>query len=174
MMTKIKVSHVSPSLKACMFLFLIAVSCCAHAEYYVVYGAPVTVVECISCGPRVVSAPYRPYHRARVYHHHVRHYHRYRQVWVAPREPRSSYQIDVYYVWQPIPPSPCCGCARPVPMCKSCDQWSPCPVPQSGYDMNSYNEPWGETVVHDDDEGYGHDWDRATTDDVYPELNIDN
>lgn len=84
-------------------VFILMMPLKAFAGYYI-ETEPVPVVACNTCSG--VTYVYHPCHTC--YRHHYTHHRTYHHVYHR----RSSYRVDMYYVWHMPPPPPCysCGC----------------------------------------------------------------
>jgi hypothetical protein len=140
-----------------LFFFLIPV----RAEYYLVYSS-----DCCCNTERYVKKTYKKtcYKKSsvkKVKYKKPRHY--------VAHKPRSSYHISVYYVWNGFPnncPSPCEARYR---CCGGYQKSSGSIVQFSGAPA-----AWPRDDFSEGDNNWNYYQDRATADDVYPDMNIDN
>lgn len=136
------------------FLFLVSP---VKAEYYLVYSS-----DC--CCETIRDVPKKQYCSnckpvAKKKYHHKRY---------AYHKPKSSYHISVYYVWNGFPnpcPSPC-----EVRYCCGSYQRS------SGSIVKFSGAPaaWPQENFSEGTNDWNYYQDRATADDVYPDMNVDN
>lgn len=131
-------------IKACIFVLISMVSCNAYAEYYIVYPSP--AVECVYCDKTsYIKTHHTQHHYKHRYNHHYRH-------------ATHSHSSATIYVWHNTPPA--------------CDAYTTCNT--SSQNVRAYYaEPADHTEAYIT-EYEDHDFDRATADDVEPDMNIDN
>lgn len=136
-------------IKACIFVLISIVSCNAYAEYYVVFSSPSPPTEYVSCNKTSYVKTHHVYHYDCHHRHHYNHHY---------RHAAHSHSSATIYVWHNTPPA--------------CDAYTTCNVSSQHY-RAYYAEPADHTEAYIT-EYEGHDFDRATSDDVEPDMNIDN
>jgi len=132
-----------------LLMTMLAFSLNANAEYYVVYPASaVPVYSDCGCTSRTTY---------RVHHHHAKKYKRHYVKRTVTTYRRSSYHIDVYYIWYAYPG------AVPVPP----PGVRPCEGYRDYWQLQSRYATAPVVYEHDDDATYyAPDLDRSTADDV--------
>ncbi len=147
-----------------------------HAEYYLVYPAPMTTSSCCQttttcCNNKTYATPKRVTSHRYVTHPKKKKY------YVSHRK-KSSYHIDVYYVLSAVP---ICSCqddwSDEIGRCcnNRCTQARGCnsSVTQNAF-VNFNGNPAPEGGYVNQSEPISDMYDRRTVDDVYPDMNIDN